>query len=118
MDEAENYIDITVVRVDDEKDSMIVDESFGPLMPLLAVDNVEEAIRIANSVHSTPLGFYPFGSKAETTKSTFKSRSLKHISYCNFCVGQLISLQSCKPEMMFICKNEWISMLTVVFSVE
>ena len=71
MDEAENYIDITVVRVDDEKDSMIVDESFGPLMPLLAVDDVEEAIRIANSVHSTPLGFYPFGNKAETTKSMF-----------------------------------------------
>jgi beta-apo-4'-carotenal oxygenase len=70
VDESQNYIDITVVQVDDEKDSMIVDESFGPLMPILAIDNVDEAIRIANSVHSTPLGLYPFGTKAETTKST------------------------------------------------
>ncbi|PBP18596.1 fatty aldehyde dehydrogenase [Diplocarpon rosae] len=68
MDEAENFIEMTVVQVDDIKDSMIVDESFGPLMPLLAVDNVEEAISIANSVHSTPLGLYPFGTKAETDK--------------------------------------------------
>jgi beta-apo-4'-carotenal oxygenase len=70
VDESQNYIDITVVQVDDEKDSMIVDESFGPLIPLLAVDSIEDAIRIANSVDSTPLGLYPFGTKAETDKST------------------------------------------------
>jgi beta-apo-4'-carotenal oxygenase len=69
MDEAENFIDITVVQVNDINDSMIVDESFGPLMPILPIDSVEEAIRIANTVHSTPLGFYPFGTKAETSKS-------------------------------------------------
>jgi len=68
VDESQNYIDITVVQVEDEKDSMIVDESFGPLMPILAIDSVEDAIRIANSVHSTPLGLYPFGTKAETNK--------------------------------------------------
>ncbi|KAK6584158.1 hypothetical protein PZA11_003888 [Diplocarpon coronariae] len=68
MDEAENFIEMTVVQVDDVKDSMIVDESFGPLIPLLAIENVEEAISIANSVHSTPLGLYPFGTKAETDK--------------------------------------------------
>ena len=69
VDEADNFIDITVVQVNDINDSMIVDESFGPLMPILPIDSVEEAIRIANTVHSTPLGFYPFGNKAETNKS-------------------------------------------------
>ncbi len=69
MDETDNFIELTVVQVEDENDSMIVDESFGPLMPLLAVDSVEEAIRIANSVHSTPLALYAFGSKFETDKS-------------------------------------------------
>jgi beta-apo-4'-carotenal oxygenase len=68
VDESENYIDITVVAVNDVNDSMIVDESFGPLIPLLPIDGVDDAIRIANSVHSTPLGMYPFGTKAETNK--------------------------------------------------
>jgi len=68
VDEAENFIELTVVQVDSTKDSMIVDESFGPLIPILPVDSVEDAIRIANEVHSTPLGLYPFGTKAETTK--------------------------------------------------
>jgi beta-apo-4'-carotenal oxygenase len=68
VDEAENYIDITVVQVKDSNDSMIVDESFGPLIPILAFNDLDEAIRIANSVHATPLGFYPFGTKAETNR--------------------------------------------------
>ena len=73
VDESQNYIDITVVVVNDINDSMIVDESFGPLIPLLAVDSVEEAIKFANSVHSTPLGLYPFGSKAEVKKSILRN---------------------------------------------
>lgn len=70
MDESENFMELTIVQVEDIKDSMIVDESFGPLMPILVVDSVEEAIRNANAVDSTPLGLYPFGNKAETSKST------------------------------------------------
>lgn len=88
VDESQNYIDITVVQVEDEKDSMIVDESFGPLMPILAVDSVDDAIRIANSVHSTPLGLYPFGTKAETSKSAFPS------SYLFYIPGQTNNTQS------------------------
>jgi acyl-CoA reductase-like NAD-dependent aldehyde dehydrogenase len=45
-----------------------VDESFGHLMPILAVDSVEQAIRLANEIDSTPLGLYAFGNKAETEK--------------------------------------------------
>jgi beta-apo-4'-carotenal oxygenase len=69
MDESENYIEMTFVQVNDINDSMIVDESFGPLIPILAVDSVEDAIQKANAVHSTPLGMYPFGTKKETDKS-------------------------------------------------
>jgi beta-apo-4'-carotenal oxygenase len=71
VDESENYIDLTVVQVEDDKDSMIVNESFGPLIPILPIDGVDEAIRIANSVHSTPLALYPFGNKADTEKSMY-----------------------------------------------
>jgi beta-apo-4'-carotenal oxygenase len=68
MDESENFIEPTVVQVSSTDDSMIVDESFGPLIPILPVKDLDEAISIANSVHSTPLGLYPFGSKAETNR--------------------------------------------------
>ncbi|KAI6248066.1 Beta-apo-4'-carotenal oxygenase [Erysiphe necator] len=68
VDEAENYIEITVVEVPDTDDPMIVNESFGPLIPILTFNGVDEAIRIANSIHSSPLGFYPFGNKVEVDK--------------------------------------------------
>ncbi|KAI1006101.1 Beta-apo-4'-carotenal oxygenase [Podosphaera aphanis] len=67
-DEADKFIEITVVKVEDINDSMIVEESFGPLIPIMAFDGVEEAVSIANSVHSTPLALYTFGTKAETDK--------------------------------------------------
>jgi beta-apo-4'-carotenal oxygenase len=67
-DASENYIEPTVVVVQDEHDSLIVDESFGPLMPILKISNLDEAIRIANDVHSTPLGLYAFGNKQEVAK--------------------------------------------------
>ena len=71
VDESQNFIEPTVVKVNDINDSMIADESFGPLMPILEISNLDEAIKIANSVHSTPLGFYPFGTKAETNKRMY-----------------------------------------------
>lgn len=69
MDEAENFIEITVVKVKDHNDSMIVEESFGPLIPILEVANLDEALRIAHEVDSTPLAFFPFGTKEETNRS-------------------------------------------------
>ncbi|KAK7564111.1 fatty aldehyde dehydrogenase [Phyllosticta citricarpa] len=68
MDEADLFFEPTVVQVESMHDSLIQEESFGPLMPILPVDNLDEAIRIANEVDDTPLGIYPFGNKAETNK--------------------------------------------------
>ncbi len=75
MDESDRYIEPTMIQVDSLHDSLIVDESFGPLMPILPVDNLDEAIRIANEVHATPLGLYPFGNKAETDRCLREIRS-------------------------------------------
>ncbi|MCJ1227706.1 hypothetical protein MMC12_004364 [Toensbergia leucococca] len=68
MDEGEKFMEPTVIQVDDPRDSLIVDESFGPLIPILPVDDLDQAIRIAGEVHSTPLGLYPFGTKKETDR--------------------------------------------------
>lgn len=75
MDEADLFLEPTVVQVEELSDPLIVDESFGPLIPILAVDDLDQAIRIANEVHDTPLGIYPFGTKKETTKGEHISRS-------------------------------------------
>ncbi|KAJ4299479.1 Hexadecenal dehydrogenase [Kalmusia sp. IMI 367209] len=75
MDEEDLFIEPTVVQVESTDDSLIKDESFGPFLPILAVNDLDEAIRIANEVHATPLGLYPFGSKADTEKVLSQTRS-------------------------------------------
>ena len=74
-DEKELYIEPTVVQVDSIDDSLVAEESFGPLIPLLPVTDLSHAIRLANEVHSTPLGLYPFGSKSETDRVLRELRS-------------------------------------------
>ena len=69
MDEKELFIEPTLVEVNATDDSMLIQESFGPLMPILPVDDLEEAVNVANGIQSTPLGIYPFGSKKDTDRS-------------------------------------------------
>ncbi|KAI1609269.1 hypothetical protein EDD37DRAFT_569263 [Exophiala viscosa] len=75
MDAEDLFIEPTVIEVTDPKDSLLVEESFGPLIPVLPVDNLDQAISIANEVHETPLGVYAFGSKDETDKVLAGTRS-------------------------------------------
>lgn len=75
MDADELFIEPTVVEVSDPQDSMLTEESFGPLIPILGVDDLDQAISIANELHETPLGVYAFGSKAETDKVLAGTRS-------------------------------------------
>jgi acyl-CoA reductase-like NAD-dependent aldehyde dehydrogenase len=71
MDEKELFIEPTVVQIESVEDSLCTQESFGPFIPILPVENLDEAIRLANGVQSTPLGLYPFGNKADVEKSKF-----------------------------------------------
>ena len=75
MDENDLYIEPTVIQVSSLTDSLMVEESFGPLMPLLPVSNLDEAIRIANQIDATPLAMYPFGNKSETDRCLAEMRS-------------------------------------------
>lgn len=69
-DASQLYIEPTVVKVTSLQDSLVVDEIFGPVMPMYAVENLDEAIRIANEVSGTPLGLYAFSKeKVETDRS-------------------------------------------------
>ncbi|KAL1903265.1 Hexadecenal dehydrogenase [Sporothrix stenoceras] len=68
MDEKTLFMEPTVVLVDSLEDSMIQQESFGPIFSILPVDSLPKAIHIANQVDPTPLSLYTFGSKAENEK--------------------------------------------------
>jgi beta-apo-4'-carotenal oxygenase len=74
-DEKDLYIAPTMILVDSPQDSLIAEESFGPFMPVLPVPNLDAAIRIANEVHSTPLGLYAFGTQKETDRCLSELRS-------------------------------------------
>ncbi|KAK6359016.1 hypothetical protein TWF696_000188 [Orbilia brochopaga] len=59
-DEKEKYIDLTLVKVKDENDSLMRDEIFGPVLPYLVVDDLDDQIEFVNRVSDTPLALYPF----------------------------------------------------------
>ncbi|KAL2263802.1 hypothetical protein VTK26DRAFT_5094 [Humicola hyalothermophila] len=68
MDESELYIEPTVVLVDSVEDSMMQEESFGPIFSIYPVNSLDEALNVANLVHRTPLSLFAFGSKAENNR--------------------------------------------------
>ncbi|KAI9756999.1 MAG: hypothetical protein M1815_002334 [Lichina confinis] len=74
-DEDERFIEPTVVQVDSIDDSLMQDEIFGPLLPIYPVDDLDDAIRVANEVSDTPLALYPFGNKDETDRVLREVRS-------------------------------------------
>ncbi|KAG6155359.1 hypothetical protein E4U37_001231 [Claviceps purpurea] len=67
-DEETLWIEPTVVLVDSKDDSMMVEESFGPIWSVLPFDSLDEAIEVANEVDPTPLSLFTFGTDAENEK--------------------------------------------------
>ncbi|KAF7547096.1 hypothetical protein G7Z17_g7959 [Cylindrodendrum hubeiense] len=68
MDESDFFMEPTAVLVDDIQDSMMVEESFGPVFSIMAFDTLDQAIDIANKVDPTPLALFSFGTDAESEK--------------------------------------------------
>jgi beta-apo-4'-carotenal oxygenase len=64
----ERYIAPTAVLVDSPEDSMIQEESFGPIWAILPYDDIDKAIALVNNVDPTPLSLMTFGSKSENEK--------------------------------------------------
>jgi beta-apo-4'-carotenal oxygenase len=71
IDEERRFVEPTVVLVESLDDSLITEESFGPLMPILLVDSTEEAISIANMVDSSPLALSVFGNSEDVSQGMF-----------------------------------------------
>ncbi|KAL5041154.1 Aldehyde/histidinol dehydrogenase [Aspergillus fruticulosus] len=75
LNKKELFIEPTVNQVDSVEDSLCTQESIGPFIPILPVNNLDEAINLANSVQCIPLGLDPFGSKDYNAKIISSTRS-------------------------------------------
>ncbi|EXA29734.1 aldehyde dehydrogenase (NAD(P)+) [Fusarium oxysporum f. sp. pisi HDV247] len=67
-DEAELFLEPTIILVKSIDDIAIREESFGPIFGLLPYETLDEAIHLANQIHATPLALFAFGNKVETEK--------------------------------------------------
>jgi len=83
VDEEENYIAPTIIKAVPLSTSLKImrDEIFGPLLPIIPVDNFDEAIDFVNS-NPRPLGLYVF-SHNTTTKDYVLSRTHSGGAVCN-----------------------------------
>lgn len=72
MDEATRFIEPTLVKVTDPDDALLSEEIFGPIIPMLVVERVDEMLSLAKRIGDTPLAMYVFsGDKAEQEYSKF-----------------------------------------------
>ncbi|KAJ9156359.1 Aldehyde dehydrogenase [Pleurostoma richardsiae] len=68
IDQSELFIAPTAVLVDSIEDSVMAEESFGPIFAIMPYESLSEAIQIANTVCSTPLALSVFGTRAENER--------------------------------------------------
>jgi beta-apo-4'-carotenal oxygenase len=76
MDEGDLFVEPTLIQIHSPNDPILSNETFGPIIPILRVEHLDEAVEIANEIQNTPLGLYPFGTKAEIERGRFIERSL------------------------------------------
>jgi len=67
FDPASHYIPPTVVQGAQMGEPLLTEEIFGPVLPVMAIDNVEEAVDKVNSVCHQPLALYVFSEDKKVT---------------------------------------------------
>lgn len=73
-DEATRFIEPTLAKVNDPNDVLLSEEIFGPVIPMLVVEKVDEMLSLAKRIGDTPLAMYIFsGDKEEQESSEFVS---------------------------------------------
>ncbi|KAK7038096.1 aldehyde dehydrogenase [Favolaschia claudopus] len=71
-DEATKFISPTIVKDVKGDDSLMSEEIFGPVLPIVPVENLDEAIAYVNS-HDHPLALYVFSGSEAYKKKVFES---------------------------------------------
>jgi aldehyde dehydrogenase (NAD+) len=94
LDAADRYLAPTIVRDASWDEAMMADEIFGPILPVLAVDDVDAAIETVNA-HPKPLALYIF-----TSRSGVAERTIERTSSGGVCVNGTV-LQIATPGLPF-----------------
>ena len=92
-DRATRYLAPTVLAGVDPGAAVMGEEVFGPILPVLAVDDVDEAVAFVNQ-RDKPLALYAFGGQAAT------DRVVERTSAGGVCVNHAV-LQVAVPELPF-----------------
>lgn len=70
VDESTRFIEPTLVKVTNSSDSLLSEEIFGPVIPMMVVGKVDEMVLLAKRLGDTPLAMYIFSAdKLEQEKS-------------------------------------------------
>ncbi|KAJ3520523.1 hypothetical protein NMY22_g12720 [Coprinellus aureogranulatus] len=72
VDEDERYVSPTIVKDVAFDDVLMQEEIFGPILPIVPVDSVEEALRYVNE-HDHPLAIYAFSQDPEYKKKILEN---------------------------------------------
>lgn len=67
-DETDNYISPTLVTDVTADDKLMAGEIFGPILPIMTVKNIDEAVNYINA-HDQPLALYTFSKSKATIKN-------------------------------------------------
>merc|ERR1712232_817901 len=85
-----HYFPPTLVKDAKMGEPLLTDEIFGPVLPIIAVDNVDEAIKKANAICDRPLALYVF-SEDRTVTDKVLNGTLSGGAAVNTCFEQLLN---------------------------
>ena len=92
--ESEKRISPTLIKIENRKDPLMKEELFGPLLPILCINNLEEAISDLKSLPK-PLALYLFGGAEKE-----QEKILSMTSSGGICFNDVV-LQAGIPELPF-----------------
>ena len=84
-DKESRYIAPTLIEIKDIDHPLMEDEIFGPILPVLEVSSIDEAIQIIKQ-YEKPLAFYVFSNSYEV-----QQRCLKSVQFGGGCVNDTVS---------------------------
>ncbi|CUS10471.1 unnamed protein product [Tuber aestivum] len=72
-DESRLFIEPTLVKIASPEDSLLSEEIFGPLLPMLIVEDLDSMISVARKIGDCPLALYIFSAKREEEEKILKN---------------------------------------------